>query len=171
MSDARAVGASRVPSIVPLLNPVIRRLVGAGLPFGPNVLLTVRGRTSGLPRTVPVAILEHGGRRYVQSPFGEVHWVRNLRVAGEATIASGRTREVVDAVEVPPEVAAPILRDALAPFRASRIGSALVSWLFRLPPDSTPEEVLEEARRHPMFELTRRPAGDPALSQVPRRDA
>ena len=90
MTDIPAPGTSRVPSIVPILNPLIRRLLGAGLPFGPNVLLTVRGRRSGEPRTFPVAILELDGRRYVQSPFGEVNWVRNLRAAGEAVVTRGR---------------------------------------------------------------------------------
>src|SRR6478752_1643224 len=101
MTDIPAPGTSRVPSIVPILNPLIRRLLGAGLPFGPNVLLTVRGRRTGEPRTFPVAILALDGRRYVQSPFGEVNWVRNLRVAGEAVVTSGRQHETVRAVEVP----------------------------------------------------------------------
>jgi len=164
MSDARAVRAPHVPSIVPLLNPLVRRLLGAGLPFGPNVLLTVRGRTSGLPRTVPVALLEHDGRRYVQSPFGDVQWVRNLRAAGEASIATGRASEDVTAIELTPEVAGPVLRDALAPLRASRAGRLLVGRFFRLPSEPTLEDYLAEARRHPMFEL--RPRVD--VSPVPR---
>ncbi len=45
--------------------------------------LTVRGRHSGEPRTVPVAVLEHEGDRYLIAPRGRTHWVRNLRAAGE----------------------------------------------------------------------------------------
>lgn len=60
-------------------NPLMRRLLGAGVPSGPNVLLTVRGRKSGLPRTFPIAMLESGGRCFVQASFGEVNWVQNLR--------------------------------------------------------------------------------------------
>jgi hypothetical protein len=57
------------------------KLVGPFLLFGnyPMYLLTVRGRKSGRPRTVPVAIIEHNGKRYVGSPYGIVDWVRNLR--------------------------------------------------------------------------------------------
>ena len=132
MTDIPAPGTSRVPSIVPILNPLIRRLLGAGLPFGPNVLLTVRGRRSGEPRTFPVAILELDGRRYVQSPFGEVNWVRNLRVAGEAVVTRGRERETVSAVEVPPEAGGPILRDALAPFFRSRLLAPVAGGFFHL---------------------------------------
>ena len=143
MTDIPAPATSRVPSIVPILNPIIRRLLGAGLPFGPNVLLTVRGRRTGEPRTFPVAILELDGRRYVQSPFGEVNWVRNLRVAGEAVVTRGRERETVSAVEVPPEAGGPILRDALAPFFRSRLLAPVAGRL--LPP--APGRVARRVRR------------------------
>ncbi len=158
MTDIPAAGTSRVPSIVPILNPLIRRLLGAGLPFGPNVLLTVRGRSSGKPRTVPVAILELDGRRYVQSPFGEVNWVRNLRVAGEAVVTKGRQREIVSAVEVPSDAAGPILHDALAPFFRSRLMAPVAGWLFHLSAGSSLDDYIEESRRHPMFELRPRPS-------------
>jgi deazaflavin-dependent oxidoreductase (nitroreductase family) len=77
------------------------------------VLLTVRGRTSGRPRTFPVAILELDGRRFIQTPFGEVNWVRNLRVAGEAVVTRGQHREEVTTVEVAPDPGGPILRGAV----------------------------------------------------------
>ena len=80
---------TRVPSFVAFFNPVARRLLGVGIPMGPNALITVRGRKSGLDRTTPVALVELEGRRWIQSPFGEVNWVRNLRATGEATIAIG----------------------------------------------------------------------------------
>ena len=66
-----------IPTIVRRLNPLVRRLLRFGVPMGPNVLLTVRGRRSGLERTFPVAILEVGEGTYVFSPFGEVDWVLN----------------------------------------------------------------------------------------------
>ncbi|MGZ6341777.1 MAG: nitroreductase family deazaflavin-dependent oxidoreductase [Candidatus Limnocylindrales bacterium] len=153
MSTTRALGTSHVPSMVPLLNPLVRRVLGAGLPFGPNVLLTVRGRTSGLPRTIPVAILEVRGRRFVQSPFGEVNWVRNLRAAGEAVVSKGRDREEVEAVELTAEAGGAVLRDALAPYPASRVGKAIVGRLFRIGAGSTIEDYVAEAHHHPMFEL------------------
>jgi deazaflavin-dependent oxidoreductase (nitroreductase family) len=153
MSDTRAAGMPGVPSLIPLLNPVIRRLIGAGLPFGPNVLLTVRGRTSGLPRTFPVAILELDGRRFVQSPFGEVNWVRNLRVAGEAVVTKGRSREEVVAIELSPEAGGPILRDALAPYLGSRILRPVVERFLHYRAHATLEAYVTEAREHPLFEL------------------
>jgi deazaflavin-dependent oxidoreductase (nitroreductase family) len=156
MSNARTLGTPSVPSLIPVLNPLIRRLLGAGLPFGPNVLLTVRGRTSGVPRTIPVAILELDGRRYVQSPFGEVNWVRNLRASGECIVSKGRAREEVDAIEVDPEEGSTVLRDALAPYLKSRFLAPVLGRFFHFRADSTLEDYVAEARRHPMFELRTR---------------
>jgi deazaflavin-dependent oxidoreductase (nitroreductase family) len=161
MSQARTLTTRRVPALVTFLNPLIRRLLGSGLPFGPNVLITVRGRTSGIPRTFPVAIIESGGARYIQSPFGEVNWVRNLRAAGEAVVSRGNIREDVDATEVGPEVGGPVLQEALAPYLRTRLGSRMVARLFDLRRDSPPEDYVAVARHHPIFELRSRALDGP----------
>ena len=158
MAMQRAFGIIRASSLIPLFNPLMKRLLGAGLPLGPNVMLTVRGRATGQPRTFPVAILKLGGRRYVQSPFGEVNWVRNLRAAREAVVSKGRVHEEVDAIEVPAEAGGPILRDTLAPYLRSRLLAPVVRRFFRLRADSTLEDYVTEARLHPMFELRTRGA-------------
>ena len=155
MATAPSLGMPRAPSIVSILNPLIRRLLRFGMPFGPNLLMTVRGRSSGLDRTFPVAVLELGDRRFVQSPFGEVNWVRNLRAARSAVIAKGAATESVGAVELSPEQAGPILRDAFAPYVGSRLLRPIVRWYFGLRPDSTLADYVEYARRHPTFELLR----------------
>src|SRR5438270_13139737 len=82
------------PFFVGLFNPVARRLAGAGL-LGPNVLLTVAGRKSGLPRTTPVALINVGGRRWLLGVYGEVDWVKNSRAAGVATITIKGRSELV----------------------------------------------------------------------------
>src|ERR1700686_4187732 len=90
---------TRVPSFVDIFNPLARRMLGVGIPLGPNALITIRGRKSGLDRTTPVALVEIGGKRLVIGTFGETHWVRNLRAAGQATITVGRRREKVRSTE------------------------------------------------------------------------
>ena len=92
---ADAPQRARVPRYVPFFNVFARRLLRVGTPMGPNVLVTIRGRTSGQPRTTPLAIVEQSGRRWIWAPFGEVDWVRNLRAAGMATITAGRRTEEV----------------------------------------------------------------------------
>jgi len=146
-------------------NPLARRFIGAGIPTGaPNILLTVRGRRSGKPRTIPVGLLEFDSRTFVQSSYGETGWVMNLRAAGEATVThSGGRRVPVRAVELPPDEAGAILLRALATYRRSRLLRALLGsqarppiailWRYRIRIDDTLEEYVAEARRHPLFEL------------------
>src|SRR5437773_10378640 len=87
----------QVPSFVPVFSPLALRLIRMGVPLGPNALLTVRGRYSGLMRTTAVAVLARGGRRWVIGTFGEVNWVRKLRAAGEAVLTTGRRRDSMHA--------------------------------------------------------------------------
>jgi deazaflavin-dependent oxidoreductase (nitroreductase family) len=160
-----------------LANPVTRRLIWAGLPTGaPNVLLTVRGRRSGMLRTVPLGLLELDGRRFVQASYGETGWVANLRAGGEATlICPGGRRMPVQAVEITADEAGVILERALEPHRRSRflrvVLRVVLGRRFRPPVgvflslglrvDDTLEEYVADARRHPLFEL-RTATGVPA---------
>src|SRR6266705_6618307 len=153
--------------------PLIRRAIRRGI-AGPNVLLTVRGRRTGRPRTTPVAMLELGGTRYLQASFGDVDWVRNLRASGEARVARGHWSETCRATELPPETAGRLMRTALAPFHRSRLVGAIlgpsirppvaVLYRYRFRVDDAPEEYVAEARRHPLFELHPKAAVDAAAS-------
>jgi len=92
--------SARAPADAPALirwsNPLARAVLRLGVPMGPNVLMTVRGRRSGEPRTAPVAAIEIGGTHYVIGAYGDVQWVRNLRAAGEADLRlHGRDRHFV----------------------------------------------------------------------------
>lgn len=77
------------PWLVRAPNRLVRWLLAKGVPMGPNVPMTVIGRTSGQPRTFPVAVSPIAGRQYVIGAYGDVHWTRNLRAAGEATVRRG----------------------------------------------------------------------------------
>jgi deazaflavin-dependent oxidoreductase (nitroreductase family) len=90
-----AGGVAAAPRWVAMFNPLARLMLRAGIPLGPNGILTVPGRKSGVPRSNPVAIIEIDGRRWIWAPWGEVHWVRNLRAAGRATVTKhGRSADV-----------------------------------------------------------------------------
>ncbi len=112
----------------------------------------VRLRLGGLhaacrePSRLPV--IELNGRRYVQSPFGEVNWVRNLRAAREAVVTKGGREVEVDAIEVAPEEGGPVLRDALAPYLKSGLLSVVLRRFFSFRTDSTLADYVAEARRH-----------------------
>ena len=100
---------------ISVINAIAKPLLAAGVPLGANGLLTVTGRTSGIPRTTPLAVIEHGGRRWIWSPWGDVHWVRNLRAAGQATITVRKHEERVRAVELDREQRIAFFRDTLEP--------------------------------------------------------
>ena len=72
------------------------------------------GPDQGSPHT-PLAIIEVDGRRWVWSPWGDVHWVRNLRAAGRATIKVRREQHEVRAVELDPAERVEFFRETLGP--------------------------------------------------------
>jgi deazaflavin-dependent oxidoreductase (nitroreductase family) len=130
-----------------MANAIMSTLLRRGVKIGGNVLLTVPGRTSGEPRTTPVTILEWNGERWLQSPYGEVNWVRNLRAAGGGTLTRGRHVEPIAVVELSPAEAAQVYMGTFATFP-----SFLKSY-FDVTPDSPLESFEAEARRHPMFRV------------------
>ena len=121
--DSHVDKAARVPRSVSIFSPILKFLLAAGVPLGFNRLVTIRGRKSGLPRTAAIAVLEASGRRWVWAPWGEVHWVRNLRAAGTATIKIRGRNEQVRATELDPTERVAFFRDTLGPFaRSIRFG-------------------------------------------------
>jgi deazaflavin-dependent oxidoreductase (nitroreductase family) len=111
--------AARVPRSVSIFSRILKVLLAAGVPLGYNRLVTIPGRKSGLPRTVGLAVLELSGSRWVWAPWGEVHWVRNLRAAGHATITRRGRDEEVSATELDSAQRLEFFRDVLGPFARS----------------------------------------------------
>jgi deazaflavin-dependent oxidoreductase (nitroreductase family) len=146
---------TRAPAFVRASNPLTRRLLRLGLPMGPNVLLTVRGRVSGLPRSAPVAIAEFGGRRWIIAAYGDVAWVRNLRAAGEGEIRQGRRSEPIRAAELSPADAFAFYRETLPAFVRSLpwFGRRFVGLLFRLAGPEVLDDPAAAAEGHPVFEV------------------
>ena len=145
--------ATAVPGFVDRSRALVTRLLRLGLPMGPNVLMTITGRKSGQPRTVPVAILKADGREFVFAAFGETAWVHNLRAARAATIHRGRRRHEVRAVEVDETTAAHALEVGLrSVMRVPRIGPMIAGW-YGIDRRSTAADFAESARHHPAFEL------------------
>jgi deazaflavin-dependent oxidoreductase (nitroreductase family) len=145
-----------VPSFIPFFNPIARRLLKAGIPMGPNALVTVRGRKSGRARTTPVALIEVSGRRWVIGTFGEVNWVRNLRTAGEATLTVRRRTENVTAVELTPAEGVAFVHDVLGPYVGRhRLGRWMVRRIAKslLGRADILDDPVAAAQGRPVFEL------------------
>ena len=115
----------RAPLQVRLFGRVLKFLLGHRVPLGPNRIVLIRGRKSGVLRPTPIAVLRVGGRLFVWAPWGEVNWVRNLRAARRATIIERSGQEDVMATELDAPQRVEFFRDILAPY-ARRIPFGLV---------------------------------------------
>ena len=145
-----AAQPATAPRRVTIFSPIARRLLAAGVPLGFNGLLTITGRTSGQPRTTPVAIIEHDGRRWIWAPWGDVHWVRNLRAAGRATITVRRREEEVTATELDRAEREAFFRDVLGPVARSLPGG---TWFIRTVDGVDLADPVEASEGRPVFEL------------------
>ena len=75
------------------------------------VTLEVPGRCTGRLISLPVAVADYQGGRYLVSMLGnDANWVRNVRAANGRAVLRRRGREEVRLVEVEPGDRAPILR-------------------------------------------------------------
>ena len=147
--------AVRAPALIRLSNPLTSRLLRLGLRLGPNVPMTVVGRRSGKPRTAVVAVVEVGDRRWVASPYGEVHWVHNLRESGEATLLVRGRPVAVRAVELDPVEASRFFGEVLTGYLAGlpRAWRTLTRLLMRVAAPEVLDDPAAAARRIPVFEL------------------
>jgi deazaflavin-dependent oxidoreductase (nitroreductase family) len=150
IAGAGDVPIQRAPRQVRLISPILKFLLAAGVPLGFNRLVTIRGRTSGIPRTAPLAVIEVSGRRWVWAPWGEVQWVRNLRAAGRATITFRGRDEEVRATELGPVERLAFFRDTVGPLaRRIPFGVAFI----RLVDGVDVTDPVKAAEGRPVFEL------------------
>ena len=145
-----AAPADRPPLQVRLFSPILKFLLVAGMPLGLNRLVTIRGRKTGLPRTTAIAVIEVSGRRWVWAPWGDVHWVRNLRAAGRATITVRGRNEEVRATELDPAQRVEFFRDVLGPLARSIPFGA---WFIRIVDGVDISDPVEAAGGRRVFEL------------------
>jgi deazaflavin-dependent oxidoreductase (nitroreductase family) len=132
-----------------VFNRLIAVLTGRGVSVLGSRVLEVKGRSSGEPRRTPVNLLDFEGERYLVAPRGETQWARNLRVSGEGLLIVGKHSERFTAVELADDEKAPVLR------------AYLKRWKFEVGvffdgvgPDSSDQEMLDAAPKHPVFQLS-----------------
>jgi deazaflavin-dependent oxidoreductase (nitroreductase family) len=122
-----------IPAPARRTNRIVVPLLRLGIPIGPMYLLTVNGRRTGEPRTMPVATFEFEGGRYVMQAWPKASWVANVRAAGWGFLGRGRRRPRVSLVEVPVEERRPMLRHvgSIAPagFRRQCVEAGLIKSL------------------------------------------
>ena len=146
-ADVRYVKRSRYGRA---FDGVVKWLARRGVPFGQSAVLTVAGRVSGKPRSTPIYPFEIAGSRYLVASHGTTQWVRNLRVAGTATLRRGSRVEELTVVEVADSEKVPVLRAYIRLFWPTVGGS------FGVPEHPTDDEVRAVAHLHPVFVVTDR---------------
>ena len=131
-----------------IFNRMVAFLTRHGVSIVGSRILAVKGRRSGEWRTTPVNLLEHDGHRYLVSARGEGQWVRNLRVAGTGELRAGRRTEEFRGRELSAEEKLPVLRAYLKRWKFE-VGA----FFDGIGPDSSDEEILAIAGKHPAFEV------------------
>src|SRR5262245_46687145 len=125
-------------------NAFVSLLARAGI--GPIHLLTVPGRRTGRPHTVPVVPVTQDDRRWLVAPYGAVSWVHNARAAGRVSLRRGAEAGDYTVREARPDEAG-----------AGRGGDVAVAGRTRgacqAGQDAPVTQFVAEAHRHPVFEL------------------
>jgi deazaflavin-dependent oxidoreductase (nitroreductase family) len=133
---------------VNVVNRPVAWLTRRGLSVWGSRVLEVRGRKSGDWRRTPVNVLTLDGDRYLVAPRGHVQWTHNMRAAGGGRLVLGKKIENFTATEVPDTEKVAVLRGYLKRWKAE------VGVFFGgVGPDSTDEELLAIAPKHPVFRI------------------
>ena len=121
--------------------------LGIGLPS--SFLLEVRGRKSGRTYSIPVNLLEYGGKKYLVAPRGDTQWVRNVAVSGSAVLKKGTRREEIRLSAIPDREKPDILKSYLDSYKMT------VQRFFPMPSGSPRESFEPFVSKYPVFEVTR----------------
>ncbi|UBU12655.1 nitroreductase family deazaflavin-dependent oxidoreductase [Nonomuraea gerenzanensis] len=124
---------------------IISVFIRAGLVPG-SYLLTTRGRKSGRPRTNPVTVVEHDGKRWLVAPYGVVSWVHNVRADGRVSLRRRFRSRAYTVREATAREAGPVLKRYVAVATPTRP-------YFTATKDSPVADFVAEAGHHPVFEL------------------
>ncbi|WP_410586574.1 nitroreductase family deazaflavin-dependent oxidoreductase [Amycolatopsis sp. lyj-23] len=117
-------------------------------------VVETRGRRSGEPRRVPLAVVARDGGQYLVSPVRDRDWVENLLATPGCALLSGGRREDRRADEIGGEEAAAVV--------ATYLAAMSVPWAIRafpVPQDAGAGQILEHLPGMAVFRLS---AADPA---------
>jgi hypothetical protein len=129
-------------------NTAIRHLAELGISVAGTRALRVRGRSSGVMRSVVVNVLRVDGVDYLVSPRGNTQWARNARAAGVVEVGPRWRRRTVAVTDVGDDAKPEVLRRYL-----QRWYWEVKGHVAGLTPQSTPAELQAAAPLIPVFAL------------------
>ncbi|WP_152360202.1 nitroreductase family deazaflavin-dependent oxidoreductase [Microlunatus speluncae] len=133
-----------------VINGIYRWLTDRGLGAEFRQILTVRGRRSGEPRSLPVDVLEVDGSSWLVSPYGLVNWVHNVRAAETLTLRRAGAETSWRASEVTGAEAVPVIRAYLHAVPVTHP-------YWDVTEASSDAELTAALPKHPVFRLTPEP--------------
>ena len=136
----------RPPLWLKLANGLNVPLLRRGFGPGPQRLLSVPGRGTGLLRTTPVAMVEVDGHRYIVAGWETSDWVKNVRAAGWGIVGRGRQSERVQLREVPVDERVPIVREFARQVRGGRAFLTVAA-------DASDDDFAKASADHPVFRM------------------
>jgi deazaflavin-dependent oxidoreductase (nitroreductase family) len=140
--------ANRARPVPQIVNRVWSYFIRLGLAPKSMHLLTIRGRKTGQQHTTVVALVSENGQQFLVSPYGEMNWVQNARVAQQVSLRHGNQEWTARIDELPPAQSGTVLKKYLAEHFVTRA-------YFEARADSPVEAFEQEAARHPVFLLHR----------------
>jgi hypothetical protein len=136
----------RPPKWLKYANRLNVAMLRRGIGPGPQWVLSIPGRASGVARSTPVAILQTSGHRYLVAGYETSDWVKNARAAMAASIQRGKRIERVRLTELPVDESPPILREFSKHVRGGRS-------FMPVAPNGSDAEFSKAALHHPVFRL------------------
>ena len=143
----------RPPRYLKPMNRIVKAMQRLGIRTGPAMILTVRGRKTGRPRSTPMTPFTYRGDMYTIAGYPGADWAANARAAGTGTLSRGRKSQEVTIVELDAEESRPVLREFPAQVPVG-VGFAKRSGLVR---DGSPDEFESLAGQLAVFRFD--PAG------------
>jgi len=134
-----------------LFNPTVAFATRHGLSLMGSRVLSVPGRTTGIPRETVVNLLTVDDERFLVAPRGHTQWVRNLRAATGADLRVGRRVESVTSSELPDADKLPVLWEYLR-----RWGWEVGQFFEGIDKDSSDADLAAVAPDFPVFRLQAR---------------
>jgi deazaflavin-dependent oxidoreductase (nitroreductase family) len=124
-------------------------LTGLGLGPAHSYLLQIKGRRTGQTRSLPVNVLNHGGKLFLVATRGHTQWSRNALASEKITLKRGRVRIEFSLRAVRDDEKPEILKAYLTRF------NWMVRRFFPVRADSSLSAFGAIAAQYPVFEIQR----------------